>query len=71
MDTVEVFRTTVGTPAQAHVLRARLQQLFPACRITFDLEDCDNVLRIAGFPQCPRQTIACLVDAGYECAALE
>ena len=71
MDTVEVFKTTVATPAQARLLEAQLQGLFPTCRITFDLEDCDNILRIAGAPNCPKQAVACLRAAGYDCTVLE
>jgi hypothetical protein len=71
MELVEVFKTSVGTPAQARRLEARLRRLFPTCRITFDLADCDNILRIAGAAQCPSQAVACLVAAGYECTRLD
>jgi hypothetical protein len=71
MEAVEVFKTTVDTPAHAQVLETRLQRLLPTCRITFDLEDCDNILRIAGHSICPTQVIACLVGAGYDCLTLE
>jgi len=68
---VEVFRTTVATPAQAAGLIAGLQRRFPACRITFDLDDCDKVLRMAGPLVCPQAVGACLAQAGYECTPLE
>lgn len=68
---VEVFSTTVATPTQAAKLITRLRQLFPACRITFDLEDCDKVLRIAGYAVCPQAVAACLAQAGYACTPLE
>lgn len=68
---VEVFRTTVTTPAQAAGLIARLQRRYPAARITFDLDDCDKVLRMAGPRVCPRAVGACLAQAGYVCTPLE
>lgn len=68
---VEVFRTTVATPAQAAALIARLQRRFPACHITFDLDDCDKILRMAGHPVCLQAVGACLAQAGYECTPLE
>lgn len=67
---VEVFCTTVATPAQAAGLVARLQRLYPDCRITFDLDDCDKVLRMAGALICPQVVAACLARAGYACAPL-
>ncbi|MBO0359209.1 hypothetical protein J0X19_14705 [Hymenobacter sp. BT186] len=71
MEAVEVFKTTVNTPAQAQVLEAQLQRLLPACRITFDLEDCDNILRVAGSGICSSQVAACVIGAGYNCVRLE
>lgn len=68
---VEVFRTTVVTPAQAAGLVAGLQHRFPTARITFDLDDCDKVLRLAGPPVCVQAVGAYLAQAGYQCTPLE
>lgn len=43
---VEVFSTNVDRRKQADFLRKALQQEFPDYDIHFDLEDCDNILRI-------------------------
>jgi hypothetical protein len=43
--TVEVFKTNVGNQRTANHLKLLLERL-PACKINFDLEDCDNILRI-------------------------
>ncbi len=42
---VEVFKTNV-TDSSADVALGWLQSLLPDARITFDLEDCDRILRI-------------------------
>lgn len=44
---VEVFRTSVTTIEKAEFLLGKLQKEFPYCEINFDLEDCDNILRVA------------------------
>lgn len=44
---VEVFCTSVTTIEKAKFLLEKLQQEFPYYEINFDLEDCDNILRVA------------------------
>lgn len=44
---VEVFCTNVSTQQAAAVLQQRLLLRYPECRFSFDLEDCDRVLRVA------------------------
>ncbi|MEC3965880.1 hypothetical protein [Flagellimonas halotolerans] len=44
---VEVFCTSVTTIEKAEFLLGKLQKEFPSCEINFDLEDCDNILRVA------------------------
>jgi hypothetical protein len=44
---VEVFKTNVQKRSQAHLLVERIHQAFPGCEASFDLEDCDKVLRVA------------------------
>lgn len=45
--TVEVFSTSVSSIEQAEFLLDKLQEEFPCYEINFDLEDCDNILRVA------------------------
>ena len=40
-------------------------------RWNFDLEDCDNILRIVAGPLSPRQVEAVLQTAGFDCQELE
>lgn len=43
---VEVFVTNVTETRQANRLIERIQQTIPTYRATFDLQDCDRILRI-------------------------
>ncbi len=43
---VEVFKTNVGDPEQARLLIDQIQQSFTGYIVNFDLEDCDNILRV-------------------------
>jgi hypothetical protein len=43
---VEVFRTNIDTDKNADFILKQLQAVFPDCKINFDLEDCDKILRI-------------------------
>jgi hypothetical protein len=45
---IEVFKTNVQDATQADAIIALLLQYLPGSKITFDLEDCDNILRIDG-----------------------
>lgn len=45
---VEVFKTNVNTEYYAEKITDILKRSFPGCKISFDLEDCDRVLRIEG-----------------------
>lgn len=57
MKIVEVFRTNVATPLEASALIDLVQHTFPRYMATFDLEDCDRILRIATTDQ-PIRTAA-------------
>ncbi len=43
---VEVFQTNIRTKSKARKIKAALLLLMPNARISFDLEDCDHILRI-------------------------
>lgn len=44
---VEVFSTNLPHPQAADFLRQKLRHEFPTYDVHFDLEDCDNILRVA------------------------
>ncbi len=43
---VEVYRTNIENKKQAKLAIKNLRQNFPHFKINFDLEDCDNILRV-------------------------
>lgn len=43
---VEMFATNIATQSEANLVAIKLLELIPGARINFDLEDCDNILRI-------------------------
>ncbi len=43
---VEVFKTNVTEAAIAEKIMAELKLILPMAKINFDLEDCDNILRV-------------------------
>lgn len=72
MPEVEVFRTDVACPHTAAALLRCLRTHFPTWRITFDLDDCDRILRVAS-PDAPpdAQAVAALLHTrGYACTPL-
>ncbi|MFG6687110.1 hypothetical protein ACGK9U_11035 [Mariniflexile sp. HNIBRBA6329] len=43
---VEVFKTNISKQKQSNQIIVKLNQTFPKYKINFDLEDCDNILRV-------------------------
>jgi len=41
---VEVFKTNVQKKTQSTALLPMLTEIFPSCKINFDLSDCDKIL---------------------------
>ncbi len=68
---VEVFATNVEEVAKANRLVAVLQQHLPGCRINFDLEDCDRILRVEGPIFNPSQVLQLVTNDGVNCWLLE
>lgn len=48
---VEIFKTNISDEQLAHKIVIELNQLYADCLINFDLEDCDNVLRVESHRQ--------------------
>jgi hypothetical protein len=49
---IEIFKTDVENEEQAKILLALLYVKIHPAEINFDLEDCDNILRIKGEDFC-------------------
>jgi hypothetical protein len=48
MSSIALFKTNVDDLKTAQNIIGQLQQTFPGCRISIDLNDCDKVLRFEG-----------------------
>ena len=70
--TVEVYRTDVTTRSTAAWLLGQLRRHFPGWCISFDLEDCDRVLRVESpGVAIPTEFIAVVLkENGYRCEPL-
>lgn len=55
---------------QACSVIARLSQIYPDCKINFDLEDCDRILRVESTQDISKQIIALLTADGFVCEIL-
>jgi len=70
MEIVEVFKTNVQQDDQARQLIKKLLGHFPHCKINFDLQDCDKILRVAGIQIYPDKIIELINPSGYHCEIL-
>lgn len=43
---VEVFKTNVADPERARWLVRQIERNFTNCKVNFDLDDCDRILRV-------------------------
>lgn len=46
MKTIGVYRTNVESRTEAKLILKAIYRLLPGCNPSFDLDDCDNVLRV-------------------------
>lgn len=67
---IEVFKTGICQKETAAHIRQELLQLLPAAKISFDLEDCDHILRIVHPHVDADAVIACLHRNGLYCEIL-
>ena len=68
---IEVFKTNVCEPDEAKKLVDLLQQHFPCCKINFDLDDCDKILRIEGSDFITGHVMMYVKEKGFACSVLE
>ena len=70
---VEVFKTNVQHEQHAKIILNEIEALFVNYRATFDLDDCDKILRVeskSGFIQSSK-LIHLLSECGYVAKVLE
>jgi hypothetical protein len=68
---IEIFRTNVQEVSESDKIVQQFLEHFPLAEITFDLEDCDKVLRISNREICIETIIGLMKSFGYSCIVLE
>lgn len=68
---IYVFKTSVKTDEDIKKLKPKFEKLSKINRWNFDLEDCDNILRIDSSEVLPKLVINLLKESGFECQELE
>jgi hypothetical protein len=72
MKTVLVFRTSITSKAKADSVKPLLDNLMDKYeKWNFDLEDCDNILRVEAVSVQPFVIINNLKNAGFACEELQ
>ena len=72
MKTVNIFKTNVPDRLAATHIMLTLQQTFPGCKVNFDLDDCDRILRIESQQDLivDAEIRLLMAENGYDCAPL-
>ncbi len=68
---IYVFKTSVKTEDDVKTLKAKLDNISSIRTWDFDLEDCDNILRIDGSNISAEVIIDLLGGGNFECRELE
>lgn len=67
---VEVFKTNIDNKLVAEQMRELLLARLPDCKVNFDLEDCDKILRVEGFVSVD-EVIRVINEHNFHCEVLE
>jgi len=68
---IKIFKTNVVHATDGkHLLENVLQQKYPHFKINFDLEDCDNILRIDGADFDTNELVVLMDTNGFLCEEL-
>jgi len=67
---IGIFKTDVQQPGTANLLISKLMLLFPGARVSFDLDDCDRVLRVEGQNICCETIVRLVKSSGCSCEEL-
>lgn len=68
---ISVFKTSVTNTKEIEKLKPFLDTNLEITKWNFDLEDCDNILRIDSVIEITQSTIIILKDNGFDCQELE
>lgn len=67
---VEVFKTNIEDNQTAERVLSCLLGKFPGCRINFDLDDCDRILRVEAEQIEVSMVIESVCKLGFDCVTL-
>lgn len=67
---IYVFKTSISSKKTIKLLTPHLNKLLGVSNWNFDLEDCDNILRIDSQVSIVKKTIEILNNYGFECEEL-
>ena len=72
MKTVNIFKTNVSDLLAATHIMLALQRIFPGCKVNFDLDDCDRILRIESQLDLisDAEVQLFMAENGYDCTPL-
>jgi short-subunit dehydrogenase len=68
---VLIFTTSVSAPEQVNRVQPILTSVQAIQDFNFDLDDCDNILRVVSDDLSPRYIETLLNNAGFTCTELE
>lgn len=68
---VEVFKTDVEQLNDADEIIQKLLEHFPESKINFDLDDCDNILRVEAKTIYIEKIIEVINSSGFHCIILD
>lgn len=66
-----IFKTSVTSKRQAQKVIRKLSKFMPDSKCTFDLEDCDKILRVEAGEVTAEQIMAILKSCSFECLELQ
>ena len=70
MTMIYVFKTSISSIKTIKLLTPHLNKLFTVSNWNFDLEDCDNILRVDSKTNIVKKTIKILNNYGFDCEEL-
>lgn len=68
---IYVFKTSVSNKKAVQQLKPFINRIINEFAWNFDLEDCDNILRLDACAACSKSVVQLLWDKGFECSELE
>jgi hypothetical protein len=68
---IAIFKTNITDFSKADEIISILSHHLPGCKINFDLQDCDNILRVKGDNVSVTQIIQLVSSTGSDCALLD